>query len=166
MTTEFISFDYTPLSLGIETSGGVMTKLIPSQSSIPCQKSVRCSTKVNGQTSVEIHILRGERFLAKDNQRLGTLHLTGIFPTFKGVPQIDVTFNVDYNGILTVTAEDLGNNHQVAIAIYQATVMEAIEIELARKDAEFYAETDDKLQKTVIAREKAENLINYWYLLE
>lgn len=157
--TVCINFDYTSLSLGIETSGGIMTKLIERLTHIPCQKTVRCTTTTDGQTSVEIHILRGERFLAKDNQRLGTLKLDGILPMPKGVPEIKITFDIDYNGILTVTVKDLATEQQAAIALPQATVVDSREADRIRNDAERHAEDDQKLREPVIAREKAENLI-------
>ena len=114
---DVLLLDVTPLSLGIETMGGVFTRLIDRNTTIPCTKSQIFSTAADGQTSVEVHVLQGEREMAADNKTLGRFQLTGIAPAPRGVPQIEVTFNIDRNGIVNVSAKDLGTGNEQKVTI-------------------------------------------------
>jgi molecular chaperone DnaK len=145
--------DVTPLSLGIETMGGVFTKLIESNTTIPTKKSQVFSTAVDNQPSVDIHVLQGERAMAKDNKTIGRFQLTDIPPAQRGVPQIEVTFDIDANGIINVSAVDKGTNKVQSIRIESSSGLSKEEIEKMKADAEANAESDQK------AREEAE-LIN------
>ena len=149
---DVLLLDVTPLSLGIETMGGVMTKLIESNTTIPTKKSETFSTASDSQPSVEIHILQGERPMAKDNRTIGRFHLDGIPPAPRGVPQIEVTFDIDANGIIKVSATDKGTGKSHDIRIEASSGLTAEEIEKMKKDAEANAESDKA------AREKAEKL--------
>ena len=151
--------DVTPLSLGIETLGGVCTKMIERNTTIPTKKSQIYSTAADGQTSVEIHILQGEREFAKDNKSLGMFHLDGIAPAPRGVPQIEVTFDIDANGIVHVSAKDLGTGKEQQITITSSTNMSKEEIDKAVKEAEAYAAEDKKRKEEVDTRNGADQLI-------
>jgi molecular chaperone DnaK len=133
---DILLLDVTPLSLGVETLGGVMTKMIPRNTTVPTKKSETYSTAVDGQTNVEIHVLQGEREMASDNKSLGTFRLDGIPPAPRGVPQIEVTFDIDANGILSVTAKDKGSGKEQSISITGASTLSEQEVENMVKDAE------------------------------
>lgn len=151
--------DVTPLSLGLETLGGVCTKIIERNTTIPTKKSQIFSTAADNQTAVDINILQGEREFAKDNKLLGTFRLDGIPPAPRGVPQIEVTFDIDANGIVHVSAKDLGTGKEQHISITATTNMSKDDIEKAVKDAERYAEEDKKRKEEVDAKNNADNLI-------
>ena len=150
--------DVTPLSLGVETMGGVMTKVIDRNTTIPTKKSQIFSTAADNQTQVEINVLQGEREFARDNKQLGLFALTGIAPAMRGVPQIEVTFDIDANGIVNVSAKDLGTGKEQKITISSSTNMSKEDIEKAVKDAEQYAAEDKKRREEVDAKNEAENL--------
>ncbi len=151
--------DVTPLSLGIETMGGVNTKIIERNTTIPTKKSQIFSTAADNQTSVEVHVLQGEREFAKDNKTLGVFHLDGIMPAPRGVPQIEVTFDIDANGIVHVSAKDLGTQKEQSISITSSTNMSKEDIEKAVKEAEQFAEQDKKQKEAVDTRNEAEQLV-------
>ena len=151
--------DVTPLSLGIETMGGVSTKVIDRNTTIPSKKSQVFSTAADGQTSVEVHVLQGEREFAKDNKSLGVFHLDGIAPAPRGIPQIEVTFDIDANGIVHVSAKDLGTGKEQSITITASTNMSKDDIEKAVKDAEQYAAEDKKRREAVDVRNGADQLV-------
>ena len=151
--------DVTPLSLGVETQGGVMTKIIDRNTTIPTKKSQIFSTAADNQTQVEINVLQGEREFAKDNKQLGLFKLDGIAPAMRGVPQIEVTFDIDANGIVNVSAKDLGTGREQHITITSSTNMNKDDIEKAIKDAEQYAAEDKKRREEVDKRNEAENLV-------
>ena len=155
---DLLLLDVTPLSLGVETMGNVCTKLIERNTTIPTKKSQILSTAADGQTSVEIHVLQGEREMARDNKTLGRFHLDGIAPAPRGVPQIEVTFDIDANGIVNVSAKDLGTGAEQKITITSSTTMSKDEVEKAVKEAEMYAEEDKKRREEVDARNQAEQL--------
>ncbi|MCI8624408.1 MAG: molecular chaperone DnaK [Provencibacterium sp.] len=150
--------DVTPLSLGIETLGGVFTKIIDRNTTIPTKKSQIFSTAADNQTSVEVHVLQGEREMARDNKTLGMFHLDGIAPARRGVPQIEVTFDIDANGIVHVSAKDLGTGKEQNITITSSTNMSKDDIERAVKEAEQFAEEDKKNREAVEVRNNAEQL--------
>ena len=150
--------DVTPLSLGVETMGGVMTKIIERNTTIPTKKSQIFSTAVDNQTQVQINVLQGEREFAKDNKQLGLFTLDGIAPAMRGVPQIEVTFDIDANGIVNVKAKDLGTGKEQKITISSSTNMSKEEIEKAIKNAEQFAEEDKKRREEVENKNEAENL--------
>ena len=156
---DVLLLDVTPLSLGIETMGGVFTKLIESNTTIPTSKSETFSTASDNQTSVEIHVLQGERSMASDNKSLGRFHLDGIPMSPRGVPQIEVTFSMDSNGILTVSAKDKATDKENNIRIENGGSLSDEEIEKMRKDAEANAEKDLKKKKEIETLNKAESLI-------
>jgi molecular chaperone DnaK len=139
--------DVTPLSLGIETMGGVFTKLIDANTTIPTKRSQVFSTAVDNQPSVEIHVLQGERAMARDNKTIGRFHLDGIPPSMRGIPQIEVTFDIDANGIINVSALDKGTNKQQTIRIESSSGLSQEEIERMRQEAEANAESDKKLKE-------------------
>ena len=141
--------DVTPLSLGIETMGGVSTKVIDRNTTIPTKKSQIFSTAADGQTSVEVHVLQGEREFAKDNKTLGVFHLDGIAPAPRGIPQIEVTFDIDANGIVHVSAKDLGTGKEQSITITSNTNMSKNDIDKAVKEAEQYAAEDKKRREEI-----------------
>ena len=151
--------DVTPLSLGIETMGGVSTKVIDRNTTIPTKKSQIFSTAADGQTSVEIHVLQGEREFAKDNKTLGVFHLDGIAPAPRGIPQIEVTFDIDANGIVHVSAKDKGTGKEQAITITSNTSMSKEDIEKAVNEAEQYAAEDKKRREDVDLRNNADQMI-------
>ena len=151
--------DVTPLSLGIETMGGVSTKVIERNTTIPTKKSQIFSTAADGQTSVEVHVLQGEREFAKDNKTLGVFHLDGIAPAPRGIPQIEVTFDIDANGIVHVSAKDLGTGKENNITITSNTNMSKEDIDKAVKEAESYAAEDKKRREEVDVRNNADQMI-------
>ena len=144
---DVLLLDVTPLSLGIETMGGVFTKLIESNTTIPTKKSQVFSTAVDNQPSVEIHVLQGERSMAKDNKTIGRFHLDGIPPSMRGIPQIEVTFDIDANGIIQVSALDKGTNKKQEIRIESSSGLSKEDIEKMKKDAELNAESDKKFKE-------------------
>ena len=154
-----VLLDVTPLSLGVETMGGVSTKVIERNSTIPTKKSQIFSTAADGQTSVEIHVLQGEREFARDNKTLGVFHLDGIAPAPRGIPQIEVTFDIDANGIVHVSAKDLGTGKEQSITITSNTNMSKEDIEKAVKDAEQYAAEDKKRREDVDTRNNADQMV-------
>ncbi|HOP08998.1 MAG TPA: molecular chaperone DnaK [Candidatus Methanofastidiosa archaeon] len=156
---DVLLLDVTPLSLGIETLGGVFTKLIDRNTTIPTKKSQIFSTAADNQPSVEIHVLQGERQMARDNFSLGSFQLVGIPPAPRGVPQLAVTFNLDANGILNVNAKDLGTGKEQAITIKSSTSLNDDEIDQMMKDSEKYADEDRKRKELVEARNNADSLI-------
>lgn len=156
---DLLLLDVTPLSLGIETLGGVFTKIIERNKTIPCQAKQVFSTAADGQTSVEIHVLQGERQMAAYNKTLGRFNLDGIPAAPRGVPQIEVTFDIDANGIVSVTAKDLGTGKEQKITITSSSNMSKEDIDRAIKDAEKFADEDNKAKEAVDTRNHAENLI-------
>ena len=151
--------DVTPLSLGVETMGGVMTKIIDRNTTIPTKKSQIFSTAADNQTQVEINVLQGEREFARDNKQLGLFALTGIAPAMRGVPQIEVTFDIDANGIVNVSAKDLGTGKEQKITISNSTSMSKEDIDKAVKEAEQFAAEDKKRREAVDAKNEAENIV-------
>ena len=151
--------DVTPLSLGVETMGGVMTKIIDRNTTIPTKKSQIFSTAADNQTQVEINVLQGEREFARDNKQLGLFALTGIAPAMRGIPQIEVTFDIDANGIVNVSAEDLGTGKEQKITISNSTSMSKEDIDKAVKEAEQFAAEDKKRREAVDAKNEAENIV-------
>jgi len=156
---DILLLDVTPLSLGVETLGGVMTVLIPRNTTIPTRKSEVFSTAADNQTSVEIHVLQGERPLARDNRTLGKFHLIGIPPAPRGMPQIEVTFDIDANGILNVSAKDMATNKEQKITITASTGLTKDEAERMRTDAEAHAEEDRKRLAEIEAWNQCDNRI-------
>jgi len=156
---DLLLLDVTPLSLGIETLGGVFTKLIERNTTIPTRKSETFSTAADNQTSVEVHVLQGERSMAKDNRTLGKFHLVGIPPAPRGVPQVEVTFDIDANGIVNVSAKDLGTNKEQKITITSSSGLSKDEIQKMSKDAEAHSEEDRKYREEVEAKNKADGLV-------
>ena len=150
--------DVAPLSLGVETMGGVMTKVIERNTTIPTKKSQIFSTAADGQTSVEVNVLQGEREFARDNKQLGIFKLDGIAPAPRGIPQIEVTFDIDANGIVNVSAKDMATGKEQKITISSSTNMSKEEVEKAVQDAEKYAAEDKKKREEVDAKNEAENL--------
>ena len=150
--------DVAPLSLGVETMGGVMTKVIERNTTIPTKKSQIFSTAADGQTSVEVNVLQGEREFARDNKQLGLFKLDGIAPAPRGIPQIEVTFDIDANGIVNVSAKDMATGKEQKITISSSTNMSKDEVEKAVQDAEKYAAEDKKKREEVDAKNEAENL--------
>ncbi|MGE0489123.1 MAG: molecular chaperone DnaK [Vulcanimicrobiota bacterium] len=156
---DVVLVDVTPLTLGIETLGGVMTKLIPRNTAIPTEKSETFSTAADMQTSVEVHVLQGEREMARDNKTLGRFHLSDIPPAPRGVPQIEVTFKLDSNGILNVTARDRGTNNEQKITITASTNLSKDDVERMVKDAEKYAGEDAKRRESIEAKNQADSML-------
>lgn len=156
---DLLLLDVTPLSLGIETLGGVFNRIIDRNTTIPVQKSQVYSTAADGQTSVEIHVLQGERDMAADNITLGRFSLEGIAPAPRGVPQIEVTFDIDANGIVNVTAKDKGTGKEQKITITSSSNMSKEDIDRAVKDAEMHAAEDKKRREDVETKNKAESLV-------
>jgi molecular chaperone DnaK len=156
---DILLLDVTPLSLGVETLGGVMTKMITRNTTIPTKKTEVYSTAVDGQTNVEIHVLQGEREMASDNKSLGTFRLDGIPPAPRGVPQIEVTFDIDANGILSVTAKDKGSGKEQSISITGASTLSENEVEKMVKDAETNAAVDKEKRERIDLKNQAETLV-------
>ena len=152
--------DVTPLSLGVETMGGVMTKIIDRNTTIPTKKSQIFSTAADNQTQVEINVLQGEREFARDNKQLGLFALTGIAPAMRGIPQIEVTFDIDVNGIVNVSAKDLGTGREQSITITSSSNMTEEEIAKARWEAEVYSKQDEAYQSFIDIREDAVRTLN------
>merc|ERR1739838_397043 len=155
---DILLLDVTPLSLGVETLGGITTKITPRNTIIPTTKSETFSTAVDNQPNVEIHVLQGERELAKDNKSLGTFRLDGIAPAARGVPQIEVTFDIDANGILSVTAKDKATNKQQSITISGASTLPKDEVERMVQDAEQNAAADKEKSEQIETKNQAEAL--------
>jgi molecular chaperone DnaK len=155
---DIVLLDVTPLSLGVETMGGVMTKLIERNTTIPVRRSEVFSTADDNQTSVDIHILQGERSMARDNNVLGTFRLEGIPTAPRGIPKVEVTFDIDANGILNVSAKDQATGKEQKITISASTNLNDDEIERMVNDAKQYAADDEKRKKQVEARNTADNL--------
>ena len=151
--------DVTPLSLGIETMGGVCTRLIERNTTIPAKKSQIFSTAADNQTSVEVNVLQGEREMAAANKSLGRFHLDGIAPARRGVPQIEVTFDIDANGIVNVSAKDLGTGKEQHITITSSSNMSKEDIERAVKEAEQYAAEDARIKESVETRNAADQMV-------
>ena len=156
---DVLLLDVTPLSLGIETLGAVMTKLIEKNTTIPTRKSQIFSTAADSQPAVSIHVLQGEREIASGNKTLGRFELVGIPPAPRGVPQIEVTFDIDANGIVSVSAKDLATNKEQSIQITASSGLSKEEIDQAVKDAEMHADEDRKKKELVEARNQADSLI-------
>eukprot|EP00792_Barthelona_sp_PAP020_P004623 TRINITY_DN2243_c0_g1_i1.p1 TRINITY_DN2243_c0_g1~~TRINITY_DN2243_c0_g1_i1.p1 ORF type:complete len:611 (+),score=162.80 TRINITY_DN2243_c0_g1_i1:1786-3618(+) len=156
---DLLLLDVTPLSLGIETLGGVFTKLIDRNTTIPTKKSQIFSTAADNQPAVDVHVLQGERQMAKDNTTLGRFQLDGIPPAQRGIPQIEVTFDIDANGIVNVTAKDLGTNKEQHITITASSNLSEEEIEAKVKEAEQFAEEDKKRKEEIEERNKADSLV-------
>lgn len=156
---EILLLDVTPLSLGVETKGGIFTKIIEKNTTIPVKKSMVFTTAEDNQTQVEIHVLQGERELAAYNRSLGRFHLVGIPPAPRGVPQIEVTFDIDANGILNVSAKDLGTGKEQAITITGSTNLSEEEIQKMIKEAQQYAEEDKRRREEAELKNKLDNLI-------
>ncbi|MEL6383580.1 MAG: molecular chaperone DnaK [Cyanobacteria bacterium J06626_18] len=155
---DILLLDVTPLSLGVETLGGVMTKLIPRNTTVPTKKSETFSTAVDGQTNVEIHVLQGEREMSTDNKSLGTFRLDGIPPAPRGVPQIEVIFDIDANGILSVTAKDKGTGKEQSISITGASTLDDAEVDRMVRDAEQNAEADKERRDKIDVKNQADSL--------
>ncbi|MBS7365923.1 MAG: Hsp70 family protein, partial [Oscillospiraceae bacterium] len=151
--------DVTPLSLGIETLGGVCTRLIDRNTTIPTKKSQVFSTAADNQTSVEINVLQGEREMAQYNKSLGRFHLDGIAPARRGIPQIEVTFDIDANGIVNVSAKDLGTGKEQHITITSSTNMSKEDIDKAVKEAEMYAAEDAKRKDEIDTRNQGDQIV-------
>ena len=156
---DLLLLDVTPLSLGIETLGGVMTTLITRNTTIPTRKSETFSTAADSQTSVEVHVLQGERPLARDNRTLGRFQLVGIPPAPRGVPQIEVTFDIDANGIVNVSAKDMGTGKEQKITITASSGLSKDEVERMMKDAESHAEEDKKRREEIEVRNRADQAL-------
>ena len=156
---DVLLLDVTPLTLGIETLGGVRTKLIEKNTTIPTRKSEIFTTAADGQTSVEIHVLQGEREMARDNRTLGKFQLVGIPAAPRGIPQVEVTFDIDANGIVNVSAKDLGTGKEQKITITASSGLNDDEIKKMVKDAELHAEEDRRKKEEVETRNQADSLI-------
>merc|ERR1712139_632832 len=157
--SDIVLLDVTPLSLGLETLGGVMTKLIPRNTTLPTSKSEVFSTASDGQTSVEINVLQGEREFVKDNKSLGNFRLDGIPPAPRGIPQIEVRFDIDANGILSVTATDKGSGKKADIKITGASTLAKEDVERMVEEAQKYAEEDTKKRDEIDTKNQADSLI-------
>lgn len=157
--TDILLLDVTPLSLGIETLGGVMTPMISKNTTIPTRKSEIFSTASDNQTSVEVHVLQGERPMAGDNKTLGRFHLVGIPPAPRGVPQVEVTFDIDANGIVNVSAKDVGTGREQKITITASSGLSKEEIDQMMKDAEAHAGEDEKKKASIEARNRLDGLV-------
>jgi molecular chaperone DnaK len=157
--TDILLLDVTPLTLGIETLGGVFTQMIPRNTTIPTRKSEIFSTASDNQTSVEVHVLQGERPMATDNKTLGKFHLVGIPPAPRGVPQVEVTFDIDANGIVNVSAKDVGTGREQKITITASSGLSKEEIDKMMKDAESHAGEDEKRKAEIEARNRLDGLV-------
>jgi len=156
---DLLLLDVTPLTLGVETLGGVMTPLIQRNTTIPTRKTETFSTAADSQTSVEIHVLQGERPMAKDNRTLGKFHLVGIPPAPRGVPQIEVTFDIDANGILNVSAKDLGTGKEQKITITSSSGLSKDEVERMTKEGELHSEEDKRRKEEVEVKNRADSMV-------
>src|SRR5712664_979654 len=156
---DMLLLDVTPLSLGIETLGGVMTPLIQRNTTIPTRKSEIFSTATDNQTSVEVHVLQGERPLARDNRTLGRFHLVGLPPAPRGVPQVEVTFDIDANGIVNVSAKDLGTGKEQKITVTASSGLAKDEVDRMMKEAEAHADEDRKRREEIETRNKADQAV-------
>jgi molecular chaperone DnaK len=156
---DLLLLDVTPLSLGIETLGGVMTPLIQRNTTIPTKKSETFSTAADGQTSVEVHVMQGERPMARDNRTLGKFHLDGIPPAPRGVPQIEVTFDIDANGIVNVQAKDKGTGKEQKITITASSGLSKEEVDRMMRDAESHAAEDKERREEVETRNRADQAV-------
>ena len=156
---DLLLLDVTPLTLSIETLGGVATQMIPRNTTIPTRKTEMFSTAADSQTSVEVHVMQGERPMARDNRTLGKFHLTGIPPAPRGVPQIEVTFDIDANGILNVTAKDMATGKDQKITITSSSGLSKEEVERMAKDAEAHSEEDKKRREEIDARNQLDSLV-------
>src|SRR5262249_6195044 len=156
---DLLLLDVTPLSLGIETLGGVMTTLIPRNTTIQSKNSEIFSTAADQQTSVEVHVLQGERPMARDNRTLGKFHLDGIPPAMRGVPQIEVTFDIDANGIVNVNAKDKGTGKEQKITITSSSGLSKEEVDKMMKDAEAHAADDKTRREEVETRNRADQAV-------
>ena len=156
---DLLLLDVTPLSLGIETLGGVLTSLIQRNTTIPTRKSEVFSTAADSQTSVEVHVLQGERPMARDNRTLGRFHLVGIPPAPRGVPQVEVSFDIDANGIVNVSAKDLGTGKEQKITITASSGLGKDEVEKMMKDAELHAEDDKRRKEEIETRNQADQAV-------
>jgi molecular chaperone DnaK len=156
---DLLLLDVTPLSLGIETLGGVMTPLIARNTTIPTRKSELFSTAADNQTSVEVHVMQGERPLARDNRTLGRFHLIGLPPAPRGVPQVEVTFDIDANGIVNVQAKDLGTGKEQKITITASSGLNKDEVDRMMKDAESHAEDDKRRREEIETRNRADQAV-------
>jgi molecular chaperone DnaK len=156
---DLLLLDVTPLSLGIETMGGVMTVLIPRNTTIPTRKSEMFSTAADNQTSVEVHVLQGERPMARDNRPLGKFHLTGLPPAPRGVPQIEVTFDIDANGIVNVSAKDMATNKEQKITITASSGLSKDEVDRMMREAESHSDEDKKRKEEIETRNQADQAV-------
>jgi len=156
---DLLLLDVTPLTLGVETLGGVMTPLIQRNTTIPTRKMETFSTAADNQTSVEIHVLQGERQMARDNRTLGKFHLVGIPPAPRGIPQIEVSFDIDANGILNVSAKDLGTGKEQKITITSSSGLSKEEVERMTKEGELHAEEDRQHKDDVETKNRADSLV-------
>ena len=156
---DLLLLDVTPLSLGIETMGGIMTPLIQRNTTIPTRKSEVFSTASDSQTSVEVHVVQGERPLARDNRTLGRFHLVGIPPAPRGVPQIEVTFDIDANGIVNVSAKDLGTQKEQKITITASSGLSKEEVERMMREAESHSDDDKKRREEIEVRNRADQAL-------
>merc|ERR1711937_1034850 len=157
--SEIVLLDVTPLSLGVETLGGVMTKLIPRNTTVPTSKSETFSTAADVQSSVEINVLQGEREFVRDNKSLGNFRLDGIPPAPRGVPQIEVRFDIDANGILSVTATDKGSGKKADIKITGASTLAKEDVERMVQEAEKFAQEDRKQRETIDIKNQADSMV-------
>jgi molecular chaperone DnaK len=155
---DILLLDVTPLSLGVETLGGVMTRLIERNTTIPARKSETFSTASDGQTSVEVHVLQGEREMARDNRTLGRFHLEGIPPAARGIPQVEVTFDIDANGILNVAAKDKATGKEQKVVITQSSGLSKDEVDKMVTDARSHEAEDKKRREEVEVKNRVENL--------
>ena len=156
---DLLLLDVTPLSLGIETLGNVMTTLIDRNTTIPTKKSETFSTATDSQTSVEVHVLQGERSMARDNRTLGKFHLVGLPPAPRGVPQIEVTFDIDANGIVNVSAKDQGTGKEQRITITASSGLAKDEVERMMREAETHSDEDKQRKETIEARNRADHAV-------
>src|SRR5262249_7345909 len=156
---DLLLLDVTPLTLSIETLGGVATGMIPRNTTIPTRKTEKFSTAADSQTSVEVHVLQGERPMAHDNRTLGKFHLTGLPPAPRGVPQIEVTFDIDANGILNVTAKDMATGKDQKITITSSSGLSKEEVERMAKEAEAHSAEDKTKRDQIEARNQLDNMI-------